>query len=281
MDRSVDRPIDSPQSSPAVRWMRGLVLAVGFAAAVLSVGFMLRWPIATQTWPVPVTPLTCTFLAAYALGLVAALVWVAATAETVGLQGIGLTTAVAFGSMSIVLLGMVGGRPELVINLVAVIGLCVGGVVTFAIGLRQPVHDRRRTPAPLRLTCLIVAGLLLTLGVPLILRVPDVMPWILDLDSGALIGGMFLGSAAYFLYGALRPEWPHASGPLAALLAYDLVLTLPLIAHLPTARPVHATVLVPYIAVLTSTAVLGAYVFLVDRRTRVSTTARQDTMERR
>jgi hypothetical protein len=261
--------------------MRGLVLAVGLAATVLSVGFLLRWPIATQTWPVSVTPLTYTFLAAYALGLVAALVWVAATAETVGLQGIGLTTAVAFGSMSIVLGGMVGGRPELVTNLVAVIGLCVGGVVTLAIGLRQPVRDRRLTPPPLRLACLIVAGLLLTLGVPLILRVPDVMPWTLDLDSGALIGGMFLGSAAYFTYGALRSAWPHAAGPLAALLAYDLVLTVPLIAAFPTARPEHVTVLVPYIAVLISTAVLGAYVFLVDRRTRVPTTARQNATERR
>ena len=43
-----------------------------------------------------------------------------------------------------------------------------------------------------------------------------------------------------------------AAGPLAALLAYDLVLTLPLIAHVQVARPQHMTVLVVYIAVLVS-----------------------------
>ena len=64
-----------------------------------------------------------------------------------------------------------------------------------------------------------------------------------------------------------------AAGPLAALLAYDLVLTLPLIAHVQVARPQHMTVLVLYIAVLVSSTILGVYVFLVDRRTRWGTTS--------
>jgi hypothetical protein len=259
--------------SPARGWVRGLALAVASAGAVLSVGFMLQWPIATQAWPVPVTPLTYAFLGAYVLGFAAALAWIAATGEVAGLQGIGLTCAVAFGSMSVVLVGMAGDRPELVTDLLVVIGLCAGGIGTLAFGLRQRVHDGRLTPGPVRVACLIVCGLLLVLGVPLILRVADVMPWSLDLDSGALIGCMFVGSASYFLYGALRAEWPHAAGPLAALLAYDLVLTIPLIGHVPTARPEHLTVLVAYIAVLVSTALLGGYLFLVDRRTRVGTTS--------
>lgn len=257
----------------AVGWIRAAVLAAGLGAAVLSAGFLLRWPIATATWPVSVTPITYTFLAAYVLGSVAALLWVAATVEMSGLRGIGLTTAVAYGSMAAVLVGMVGARPELIVNVVAAIGLCLGGIVALAFGLRQPVRDRRLTPGPLRVACLIIAVALLTLGVPLVLRVPDVMPWTLDLDSGALIGCLFLGSAAYFAYGALRPAWPNAAGPLAALLAYDLVLTLPLVAHFPIAQPQHVTVLVLYITVLVSTAVLGAYVFLVDRHRRVGTTS--------
>lgn len=257
-------------SSPAGGWLRGITFAVGVGGALLSAALLLRLPIATQAWPVQVTPLTYTFLSAYVLGFVAAVVWVAATAEMAGLQGIGLTVAVAFGSMSAVLVGMLGTRPELLVMLVGAIGMCLAGLVTLAIGLRRPVRDARLTPPALRVACLIVAGLLLTLGVPLTLRVADVIPWSLDLDSGALIGGMFLGSAAYFAHGALRGPWPHVAGPLAALLAYDVVLTVPLLAHLPTARPEHVTVLVLYISVLAATALLGAYVFLVDKRTRVA-----------
>lgn len=280
MDRPQDTRRESAQPSPAARWVRGLAVAVAVAAAVLSVGFLLQWPIATQTWPVPVSPLTYTFLSAYVLGFVAVLAWVGVSGETAGLRGIGLTTAVAFGSMSVVLVGMGGARPELAVNLLVMIGLCVAGMAALVFGLRQPVRDRRMTPAGLRVACLIVCVLLLILGVPLVLRVADVMPWSLDLDSGALIGCMFLGSAAYFLYGALRPEWPHAVGPLAALLAYDLVLTLPLIAHLPTAHTEHVTVLVLYIAVLVSTALLGGYAFLVDRYTRVLTASRPTAKHR-
>lgn len=278
MDHPQEPRLES--APPAARWVRGLALAVALAAAVLSVGFLLHWPIATGTWPVAVTLLTYTFLSAYVLGFVASSVWVAATGETSALQGIGLTTAVAFGSMSVVLVGMAGAWPELVVNLLVVISLCVAGIATLALGLRQPVRDRRMTPAGLRVACLIVCVLLLILGVPLILRLSDVMPWTLDLDSGALIGCMFLGSAAYFLYGALRPAWPNAVGPLLALLAYDVVLMLPLIAHLPTAHTEHVTVLVLYIAVLVSTALLGGYVFLVDRYTRVLTASRPAAKDR-
>ena len=250
-------------------------MAVALAEAVLSVGLLLRWPVATQIWPVSVTPLTYTFLAAYVLGFVVAVVWLTVTRELAGMKGIGLTTAVAFGATLVVLGGMsVEGR-QLVATMAAAAILCLAGVATLAVGMRQPVRGDRLTPAPVRAACLIVCGLLLVLGVPLILRVPEVMPWALDLNSGALIGCLFLGSATYFLYGALRPEWPHAAGPLAALLAYDLVLTLPLIAHLPTARPEHVTVLLGYIAVLLSTGLLGAYVFLVDRRTRVGAMGRR------
>ena len=233
-------------SRSAVAWVRAAALAAGLGAAVLSAGFLLGWPIATGMWPVSVTPITYTFLSAYVLGSVAALMWVAVTGEIAALRGIGLTTAVAYGSMAVLLVGMLGGRPEVVINVVAAIGLCLGGILALVFGLRQPVRDRRLTPGQLRVACLVVAVLLLILGVPLLLWMPDVMPWTLDLDSGALIGCLFLGSAAYFAYGALRPAWPNAAGPLAALLAYDVVLTPPLVAHSDRAaatrdrpRPVH------------------------------------------
>lgn len=99
---------------------------------------------------------------------------------------------------------------------------------------------------------------LLVLAVPLMMRIPDVLPSSVDVDSGALIGCLFAGSATYFAWGALRPRWPYAAGPLIALLVYDLILVLPLVTHLPVARPEHVAVLVAYFGVLVTTAPLCA-----------------------
>jgi hypothetical protein len=237
-------------------------VAAGVAAAltaILSLGYLLRWPAATGTWPLPVTPLTYTFLSAFSMGLVVALAWVAATGELVGLAGIGLTIAVAYGAMAAVLAGMVAGAQDPAVNLVIAVTLCALGAAVLVYGIQQPARDQRPTPRPLPAVYLVISALLLTLGVPLLLRWPDVMPWSLDLDSGALIGALFTGSAAYFGFGALRRGWANAAGPLAALLAYDLVLIVPLVQHIPVALSQHLTVLLLYIAVLATTGLLGIF----------------------
>jgi hypothetical protein len=173
--------------------------------------------------------------------------------------------------MAVVLAGPVAGGQGLIGNLVIVVALGGLGVAVLAYGLRQPPRDQRPTPRPLPAVYLVISALLLTLGVPLLLRSPDVMPWTLDLDSGALIGALFTGSAAYFAFGALRRGWANAAGPLVALLAYDLILTVPLVLHVPVAGAQHMTVLLLYIAVLLSSGALGIWMFLFDRRTRWGT----------
>ncbi|MEO7117484.1 MAG: hypothetical protein ABIZ34_00780 [Candidatus Limnocylindrales bacterium] len=253
--------------------VRVVAFVMAIVAAALSVGLLLRLPTATSIWPVAVTPLTYTFLSAYVLAAVAVLLWVAFTGEIAGLAGIGLTTAVAMAGTAVNLFGLLPSRPDLGPNalLAAIIG--VGGLAAFVLGRRLPLRDRRLTSPRVRAACLVVTASLLTLAIPLLLRFPDVMPWEIDLDSGALIGCLFLGSAAYFARATLRPSWPDATGPLAALLAYDVVLTLPLMAHIPVARPQHLAVLYAYIAILITSAILGVYLFLIDRRTRVGTTS--------
>jgi hypothetical protein len=253
--------------------VRGIAALVAAVVAALAIGYLLQWPIATATWPFPVTPLTYTFLAAYAMGLVAALTWVAVTGELAGLAGIGYTVGVAYGVMTLVLVGMLNAGRDVVVNLAAAVVLCVVGGLVAAYGVMQRARDERPTPRPLPAVYLVVAVLLLTLGLPLLLRWPDVMPWDLDPDSGALIGALFTGSAAYFVFGALRRGWANAAGPLAALLAYDLVLIVPLIQHVPVARPEHMTVLPLYIAVLASSGLLGTWMFAIDRRTRWGSTS--------
>ena len=148
-------------------------------------------------WPFSVTQITYTFLASYAAGSVATLIWIASTGEMGGLAPFGVTTAVAYGTLSVALLDLLGRDDAVMTKLVVAVLLCAAGIATIGIGLRQPTRDERITPRWLRAACLIVTVLLLMLAVPLVMRIPDVMPWDLDVDSGALIGCLFLGSAAY------------------------------------------------------------------------------------
>jgi len=114
--------------------------------------------------------------------------------------------------------------------------------------------------------------LLFLLGVSLVLRMPDVLPWDIDLDNGTLVGWFFVGSGVYFAFALVRRAWPNATGQLAALLAYDVILALPLILHWPVAKPAHLLVLAMYIAVVVSSLVIGAYVFFVHPRYRWGST---------
>jgi hypothetical protein len=252
--------------------LRVILLVAGIGAAGLSAGYLVQSPLATATWPFPVTPLTYQFLAAYTLGTAAVLVWIAVTGELGGVAPLGLTTAVAYAGIGLVLAGLVGREGRLVVNVALSAALVLVGLAGFVYGLRAPLQDARRMTRPLLGVYALVAVLLLAIGVPMVLRVPDVMPWEIDLDSGALIGWFFVASAAYFTFALVRPTWPYAAGQLIALFAYDLILAWPLIAHVPAARPVHLAVLTIYIAVVLGSAVLAAYVFFVDRRTRLGST---------
>ena len=67
---------------------------------------------------------------------------------------------------------------------------------------------------------------LLIAGGLLVQRV-QIFPWVLDRDSAMAFGVMFLGAAAYFIYGLVEPVWSNAKGQLIGFLAYDAVLLVP------------------------------------------------------
>jgi hypothetical protein len=103
----------------------------------------------------------------------------------------------------------------------------------------------------------------------LILKVPDTIPWAITPELSVVMGWMFVGAAAYFVYGLLRPSWANAAGQLAGFLAYDLVLIVPFLTRLPTVSPEHRLGLIVYTLVVSYSGLLAAYYLFVDKQTRV------------
>ena len=88
-------------------------------------------------------------------------------------------------------------------------------------------------------------------------------------ELSTFFGFLFLGSAAYFWYGLRRPASDNAIGQLAAFLAYDIVMIVPLVQRLPTVEPAQALSLWLYVAVVVGSAVIATWYLLLDPRWRL------------
>jgi hypothetical protein len=111
--------------------------------------------------------------------------------------------------------------------------------------------------------------LLAFVGVAVQVGLPYSYPVTLGPAAAALVGCSFLGSAAYFLYGLIRPVWGNARAPLWGFLAYDLALIAPLMSRLGSVDAAHRPALVASVAVLVLSGALAVYYLLVTPATRV------------
>ena len=259
--------------SPPPAFVRPVLLLVAGVSAAFALGYALDVPLATATWPLPVTRLTHLFLAAFLVAFAAPTLWIARTGDVGALAGIALVLLVGYGTFAAaaaVLGVLLHGR----FFLYAAIGAAVAvfGAAVFAWSRRHRFVDTRPTPRPVRAAFGVFAALLVLSGGAMVLGTPNVLPWRIDFDSQMLVGCLFLGAAAYFAYGIVRPAWPNAAGQLMAFLLYDLVLFPPLAAQLATVASEHRLSLLVYLAALVGSALLAGYYFLIDRERRVLAT---------
>lgn len=250
----------------ALRW---LLAAIAAASILLGLGYLFDVAFATNTWPFDVTRITYVFLAAVTIAFATPVAWVAWTGDIAALAGIGLTVAVAYGLFSLVVLTLVGGDPRLLFNLVLGAIVAVAGALGFRVAVERAPLDTRPTPQWVRAAFLVLAGILVLTGGAMLLRVPNILPWNVDLSTQQLVGALFVGDAAYFLYAVARPVWPNAAGAWLAFLAYDVILLIPLINHFAIVRDEHRLGLMLYVGVVVVTLVLSAFSLLLDPRTRI------------
>lgn len=258
----------------AVRYVLFLVCA---AQLFFAVAFFTQLPLAVNLWPFAgTTPLTFIFIASIFAAAAASTVWAVATENYGALAGIGLDYLMILAPVSILSFTLGAGSGD--VRMIAYGAACVLGAL-FGLWLmrwsmRHPIDATRPMPRLVRWSFVIFIIALLIVSVQLIFKVPNVIPWTITPELSVVIGWMFAGAAAYFVYALLRPSWFNSAGQLAGFLAYDLVLIIPFLTRLPTVTPQFQTGLIIYTAVVVYSGVLAVFYLFIHPPTRVWTRQR-------
>ena len=250
---------------------RYLLLLICAVQLFFAVAFFFQWPLAVNIWPFEgTTPLTYIFIGSIFAAAAASTLWPVLSGNYGALAGVGLDYAVILGPMTgyIIGLGLLGGGA----GLLAYGALCLAGAV-FGMGLFRwsrnlPLDTSLPIPPLVRWSFVVFVVALLFTSARLFLRIPTI-PWPLTPELSVIVGCIFLGAAAYFLYGLLRPSWSNAAGQLCGFLAYDLVLIVPFLRALPGVAPEFRTGLIIYTVVVVYSGLLAIYYLFVNRNTRL------------
>ena len=256
--------------SKAARYVLYVICAVQF---VFAGAFFFQVPIAINLWPFEgTTPLTYILISSFFAAAAASTVWATASGNTGALAGIGFDYVTILLPTSVVSFQSAAGGGSSLLGPYAV--LCLIGAL-FGMGLvfwtlRVPIQASPPVPGLVRWSFVVFVLALLLVGIRLITKVPNSIPWKITPDLSVVIGWMFLGAAMYFVYGIVRPSWRNAAGQLAGFLAYDLVLIVPFITRLPAVAPENQVGLYIYTTVVVYSGLLAAYYLFVNKTTRIS-----------
>jgi len=250
--------------------LRVFMYALCGVKAILALGFIFQWPPIIDRWPLPYTnSTTYLFIGSILAAAVASTLWCLLHREDGALAGVFLDYAAIFLPVAIFTYQLSGTNPSLREFSMASLVLAVFGLAMLVYTIRTPFRDPRPTPRPLRWMFGVFVVLLIIVGGQLVLEAPNVLPWDVNLSGRIIYGWMFLGAAAYFAYGVIRPRWQNAGGQLAGFLAYDLVLILPFVLMLPNVRPEKLPHLITYVSVLIVSGALATFYLFINPATRV------------
>ncbi|MBP6787984.1 MAG: hypothetical protein KA170_10390 [Candidatus Promineofilum sp.] len=252
------------------RTLRILLILISVAQLLFAAAFFVQWPPAINLWPLAgTTPLTYILLAAFFAAAAASTLWPIATGRDGALAGVGLDYLIILAPLSALFFVLAArGQSGLILYGVLLALGAVFGAWLFRWGRRQPLDTSLPMPPLVRGSFVVFVLALLFVSVRLFLHVPT-LPWPLTPELSVIAGSMFLGAAAYFVYGLLRPSWANAGGQLAGFLAYDLVLIGPLLNRLPTIDPAFRTALIIYLVVVIYSGLLAIYYLFIHRPTRL------------
>lgn len=256
--------------------VRSILIIGGILTLVFAFGYFWQLPWATRTWLWPDSPLSYTFIAAMQAAIAAAMLWIGVTGELGVIAAGALNLIVMMGGLAVSFV-LMARQPEysflrnygIACALFAVVNLLL-----FIWSWRIPLRTTDPTPRLVRISYVVFIIVLAVVGIALILRLPNVMPWqLIDTTEGKLrddsvvFGWMFLGDAFYFLYALRYPQWHRASAQLWSFLAYDLVLMGPLLKLLYTGKvkPEFKNSLLLYTAILVYSGLLALYYLLINR----------------
>ncbi len=246
--------------------LRLSLTALAGIALISGAGFAFRRPWAIALWPAAAGPLSYVFVASVLAAFAAAALFIAVTDDLGGIVAVAVTPVVALagGGLSV----MASGAEVKAVYGAAFLGLAVGALPVWFIGMRLPARDKRPLPTLARISfAVFVAALLLTGGA--LAMGQNVLPWPVDGVTGRLIGWIFLGDAGFFVYGLLRPTWANGYPQLLAFLAYDIVIFPPLVGRVSTVPREMVLSLTLYLAVILYSGLLAIGYLVLNPATRL------------
>jgi hypothetical protein len=247
---------------------RNLMFFYCAAQAIFAFAFILQTPLAISLWPLPYgNAMTFIFIASMFMAAAASTFWCLYNRVYGMLAGVMLDYIVIFGPLCVYALQLNADRPSSKMVFFAAacaVGFVVGlGALIWSV--RIPVARTPPMPRLAKISFMIFVVALVIFGGQMVLKVPNVLPWEITLVGSALYGWMFLGAAAYFAYGLLRPSWHNTGGQLAGFLAYDLVLIVPFLQMLATIPAGRRMSLIIYLVVVGYSGLLAIYYLFVRR----------------
>ena len=255
-----------------MRYFGLFLVGVGVAALILSAGFFFQQSWATALWPLPGGKLSFGFMAAILAGAGVALMWVGICGERGAMASYAISFGIMFGGMAIFTLQLYeASEPQNArllsysIGCMALTALCS---ILWRLSMTLKNSDPRPMPPSLRIPLMVEIVVLIGVGVALVLKRPDTLPWSLSPEASVIYGWAFLGLAVYYIYPLLRPTWNNTRGQLAGFLAYDLVLLTPLVGHLADVKPEHVLGLVVALGIIIVSGVLSIYYLFINKATR-------------
>ncbi|MBL8161457.1 MAG: hypothetical protein JNJ61_05675 [Anaerolineae bacterium] len=241
------------------RWFRASLLFLSLVQVLIAIACLLRLPIVDDLWPLNYTgEMSFVFLASISAAAAASTLWCVYADEPAALFGIGLDYVTIFTPVAITMFSIAARDRD-------VLGFAIFCAVAslFGVGLllysrKRPFVDQRPMPGLLRLA-FVGFVLALIIGGSWVLFDPSVLPWSITREISALYGWFFIGAAAYFGYGMIRPRWANTAGQLAGFLAYDLILVVPFLNMLPTIPDHLRFNLLLYMSIVVISGILSAY----------------------
>ncbi|MDX2139031.1 MAG: hypothetical protein SF123_13160 [Chloroflexota bacterium] len=252
------------------RYLRPVFTVFAAVQVLLAIGFIFQVQLIVQFWPLPYNNAT-TFLliGSFFAAAAASTFWCLWSKDDGAFAGIALDYLAIFVPMGIYSLQISSGRTPLVLFSLFSFVSAVWGLVLLAWSIRIPIRDSRPIPLFVRRAFVVFIVALVFVGGLLVLKVPNILPWEVNVVGQVIYGWMFFGAAIYFIYALVKPVWYNAAGQLVGFLAYDLVLIVPFLLLLPTTEAQRLPNLILYLIVLVSSGAVAIYYLLIAPQTRL------------
>lgn len=197
----------------------------------------------------------------------ASTLWCLFVREDGAMSGIALDYIAILLPVTILMIQVAEGRASYIVYAVVCAAGVLFGLMLWLQTFRLPIRRTPPTPRLVYWSFVVFVIALIIAGGALILKSPNVIPWNVTPETGAVFGWMFIGAAAYFAYAVARPSWHNSGGQLAGFLIYDIILIVPFLQRLSTNGP--AVNLVIYLAVVIYSGVLAACFLFISPSTRL------------